>query len=86
MKKITPHGKPVQKMSSGRTDGGGSEGGAYPNPHTGEKPEEGGFMGHGGQSEQSYYGEDQLGERVVGKDENPNAATRKTKPGEDEDR
>ena len=36
--------------------GGESQGGAYPNPHTGQKPTEGGFMGHGGQSDMTYRG------------------------------
>ena len=41
---------------------GGESGGApYPNPHRGKKPKDGtegfgGFMGHGGQSEQDYSG------------------------------
>ena len=44
--------------------GGESGGGAYPNPHRDQKPEGGGFMGHGGQSEIDYSGPD-----------NPNATT-----------
>jgi hypothetical protein len=49
---------------------GESGGGAYPNPHSGkEKP--GGFKG--GQSDQAYYGDGQLGEEKVG--ENRNAAS-----------
>lgn len=41
----------------GKTAGGSeSNGGAYPNPHTGKKPEGGGFMGHGGQTEIDYSG------------------------------
>ena len=46
----------------GRTRGGESGGGAYPNPHTGKKPTGGGFMGHGGQTEMEYYGGGQAGE------------------------
>ncbi|WP_116090633.1 hypothetical protein [Sphingomonas crusticola] len=36
--------------NQGRSGGGESGGGAYPNPHTGKKPKDG-FMGHGGQTE-----------------------------------
>lgn len=36
--------------SSGRTGGGESGGGAYPNPHRG-KPPRSDFLGHGGQTE-----------------------------------
>lgn len=46
----------------GRTEGGESGGGAYPNPHTGKKPTGGGFFGHGGQTEMAYYGGGQAGE------------------------
>ncbi|MDO6415831.1 hypothetical protein Q4F19_15675 [Sphingomonas sp. BIUV-7] len=35
---------------TGREGAGDSGGGAYPNPHTGKKPEAG-FFGHGGQTE-----------------------------------
>jgi hypothetical protein len=46
---------------------GESGGGAYPNPHSGkEKP--GNFKG--GQSDQAYYGEGQLGEKDIGENEN----------------
>ncbi len=45
-----------------RTAGGESGGGAYPNPHTGkEGSEQGGFMGHGGQTEIAYSGTGQGG-------------------------
>lgn len=40
----------------GKSGGGESGGGAYPNEAA--KGEHGGFMGHGGQSEQSYSGPD----------------------------
>lgn len=46
---------------------GESQGGAYPNPHSGK---EGGLsgidgvMGHGGQSEMGYHGAGQLGSEV----------------------
>ncbi|WP_380788217.1 hypothetical protein [Sphingomonas sp. R86521] len=46
----------------GRKGGGESEGGAYPNPHTGKAPEGGGFMGHGGQTEMAYHGGGQAGD------------------------
>ena len=55
----------------GRSGGGDSGGGAYPNPHTGQKPRDEGFMGHGGQSDMAYYGKGQLGEDKIG--ENANA-------------
>ncbi|SEM96226.1 hypothetical protein SAMN05192583_1678 [Sphingomonas gellani] len=46
----------------GESDGGESDGGAYPNPHTGKKGgEQGGFMGHGGQTEIAYSGTGQGG-------------------------
>lgn len=45
--------------------GGDSGGGAYPNPHTGKKPEGGGFVGHGGQTEMEYHGKGQLGGEVT---------------------
>lgn len=54
----------------GRSGGGDSSGGAYPNPHGGTKAKDG-FMGHGGQSEMAYHGKGRLGERKV--DDNPNA-------------
>ena len=58
----------------GRSGGGDSGGGPYPNPHTG-KDEGGadGYMGHGGQTDMPYHGEGQLGEEKVG--ENANAPT-----------
>ncbi|WP_347302339.1 hypothetical protein V5740_10025 [Croceibacterium sp. TMG7-5b_MA50] len=46
----------------GRTSGGDGEGGAYPNPHTGREPTQGGLMGHGGQTEIGYHGGGQAGE------------------------
>lgn len=55
---------------NGRTEGGESGGGAYPNPHTGKTPNSGGFSG--GQSGQAYHGGGQGGEQ--GGDA-PNAAT-----------
>jgi hypothetical protein len=44
---------------------GESQGGAYPNPHSGKEPKGGDtFLGHGGQTEIAYHGP-----------ENPNATT-----------
>ena len=55
---------------SGKTGGGESGGGGYPNPQAGKKPKSGGFMGHGGQSHIDYSGTgDEDGEH------NANAAT-----------
>ena len=64
--------------SSKDLGGGESQGGAYPNPHSGKKPKSGGFMGHGGQTEMAYHGSGQLGEDKVG--DNANAPARKAKP------
>jgi hypothetical protein len=46
---------------------GESQGGAYPNPHSGKDPKSGPdtFLGHGGQTEIAYQGPD-----------NPNATTK----------
>jgi len=56
---------------NGRSGGGDSGGGAYPNPHTGkEAGTSDGFMGHGGQSEMPYHGKGQLGEDKVGDNAN----------------
>ena len=54
--------------------GGESQGGAYPNPHTGKEAKGGpdSFMGHGGQTEMGYHGTGQLGEDEV-EDANANA-------------
>ena len=62
---------------SGRGGGGESGGGAYPNPHRGKKGGNDGFLGHGGQSEQPYYGGDQLGKRKLGGGKNVNSASKK---------
>ncbi|HEX8443352.1 MAG TPA: hypothetical protein VF631_06875 [Allosphingosinicella sp.] len=63
--------------------GGDSGGGAYPNPHTGKKPEGGGFMGHGGQTDIAYHGGEQLGEQGLGG--NSNSAAGKTEGGKQKD-
>jgi hypothetical protein len=60
--------------ASGRSGGGESGGGAYPNPHANKKPKKDGFLGTGGQSGIGYHGSGQLGEKKVG--ENPNAPAR----------
>lgn len=73
----------VDKMN-GRTGGGDSGGGAYPNPHTGkEGGGREGYMGHGGQTEMPYYGGNKLGEQDLG--DNPNAPVKKTGTDENED-
>lgn len=68
---------------SGRSGGGDSGGGAYPNPHSGRKPDKGGFMGHGGQTEMEYHGQGQLGEQVL--EGNENAPAAKAGSGQDKD-
>lgn len=56
----------------GRSSGGESGGGAYPNPHTGKVPTNTGFMKHGGQTEIAYHGGGQAG---VSAGSAPNAVT-----------
>jgi hypothetical protein len=46
----------------GRSEGGESGGGAYPNPHAGKTPTNTGFMAHGGQTDIAYHGGGQAGE------------------------
>jgi hypothetical protein len=46
----------------GRSTGGESGGGAYPNPQTGKTDTNTGFMGHGGQTDMAYHGGGQAGE------------------------
>jgi hypothetical protein len=46
---------------------GESGGGAYPNPHS---DKDGGGDFKGGQSDQAYYGEGQLGDEEVGENDN----------------
>jgi hypothetical protein len=65
----------------GGFDAGGkgeSDGGAYPNPHTGKKAPGGfgKFLGHGGQTEQGYYGGGQAGADVDADNPNVNATSR----------
>lgn len=54
--------------------GGESQGGAYPNPHSGKPDAEKEF--HGGQSGQGYHGHGQIGEKDVPGEENANAASK----------
>jgi hypothetical protein len=53
--------------------GGESNGGAYPNPQTGKKPEGGGFFGHGGQTDNAYSGPADKDDPDAG---DPNAVTK----------
>lgn len=57
----------------GRSVGGESQGGPYPNPHIGQKPTWGGLLGHGGQTDIGYHGGDQAGQDGA---QSPNSATR----------
>jgi hypothetical protein len=54
---------------------GESQGGAYPNPHSGKRAKAGAdtFLGHGGQTEIGYHGKGQLGEDEVEEKSNPNS-------------
>ena len=54
--------------------GGESQGGAYPNPHSGKPDSEKDY--HGGQSGQAYHGHGQLGETDVEGEENANAPSK----------
>jgi hypothetical protein len=57
----------------GEGQAGESGGGPYPNPHSGKDASAHGpdkLMGHGGQSEQAYYGGNQLGERKMARQSN----------------
>ncbi len=45
----------------GRSEGGKSGGGSYPNPHGGKTPTNTGFMAHGGQTDIAYHGGGQAG-------------------------
>lgn len=60
----------------GRTESE-SQGGAYPNPHTG-KQDEGRSEGfHGGQSKAAYHGTGQLGDEEVEGQENVNSPSKR---------
>jgi hypothetical protein len=72
-----PDDPDTETKLQGRSGGGDSGGGAYPNPHTGKDGRDnGGWMGHGGQTSMPYYGEGQLGDEKVG--ENANAPAEET--------
>ena len=63
------HPEPDDPKLHGRGGGGDSGGGAYPNPHTGkdgEGDDKEGWMGHGGETDQAYYGTGRLGGKAVG--------------------
>jgi hypothetical protein len=57
----------------GRSAGGESGGGAYPNPKFGKAGTNSGFMGHGGQTDIGYHGGEQAGDNGGS---TPNATTR----------
>jgi hypothetical protein len=57
----------------GRSAGGESGGGAYPNPKSGKAGTNSGFMGHGGQTDIGYHGGEQAGDNGG---TTPNATTR----------
>ena len=62
-------------MSDGSKAAGGSQGGAYPNPHSGKDAKGGpdSFMGHGGQTGMAYHGTGQLGDEEVEDQDNANS-------------
>ena len=66
-----------KRPSSGRGGGGECGGGSYSNPHSGKGGGNDGFMGHGGQTEQGYYGGDQLGDRKLGGGQSANTPSKK---------
>jgi hypothetical protein len=61
----------MDETSNGRSGGGESGGGAYPNPHSGKAGDKDGFLGSGGQTDKAYHGHGKLGEDEPG--DNPNA-------------
>ena len=60
----------------GKTGGGESDGGAYPNPQTGKTSDESSFFGHGGQTEIAYSGTGQGGHDDDPEVGNRNAVTK----------
>lgn len=74
-------GKMPKEVGEDKARGAGeSQGGAYPNPHSGKSGKKGGpssSMGHGGQSGIAYHGHGQLGETDVEGQDNTNAPTKK---------
>ena len=75
----------ADKMN-GRSGGGDSGGGAYPNPHTGKDGKRGGFMDHGGQTDMAYHGTGRLGDEKTGGNANAPASEEKEteKPGRED--
>ena len=67
-----------QPGRTGRSGGGESGGGPYPNPHTGKDSSEAeeGLDPHGGQTVLGYHGPQELGDQKVKPDGNPNAGSR----------
>lgn len=63
-------------QAHGRTESE-SQGGAYPNPHTGKEAAGKSEGFHGGQSKAAYHGTGQLGEEEVEGQENVNSASKK---------
>jgi len=57
----SPRGKDGADVH-GRSEGGESGGGSYPNPHAGKTETNTGFMAHGGQTDIAYHGGGQAGE------------------------
>lgn len=71
-----PRGRNDGVEQPGGKTGGESEGGAYPNPQSGKKTDESGFMGHGGQAEIAYSGTGQGGHDDDPEVGNANAVTK----------
>jgi hypothetical protein len=67
----------TRPVTEGQT--GESGGGPYPNPHRGKEADAGGFKS--GQSDQSYYGDGQLGDKELAGNEN----ARSTEHGSEDD-
>ncbi|HEX8224802.1 MAG TPA: hypothetical protein VF605_13370 [Allosphingosinicella sp.] len=55
---------------NGRSGGGQSGGGPYPNPHSGKSGGKDGFLGGGGQTEKAYHGHGRLGDEKTGDNAN----------------
>lgn len=61
------HGE-LASRRGGQDQTGESGGGPYPNPHRGKEADAGDYKG--GQSDQAYYGDGQLGDEKLGDNEN----------------